>query len=295
MMTTNKIKILMRSILCVSLLSLTINTFTAPGYTEVDRKIQQNNKINEVLPQNQLSQELAELDRAIQQNPRDAIAYNNRGVLKIETLINRGILMVDRLDDISGALADFNRSILILKGSANELNPSNAVVYTNRANLSRLKRLDLYLGGSSFALDDYDKAIELNPKDALSYELRASYKHSYNIFHNISASTHTRDCSGALADYNKAIELNPGDASIYNSRGNLKHFYSNCQDLPGALADYNKAIELDPENKVAHKYRDLLKENKTTYGRMAFDYQKAARSFFFENNGQNKFRGRKIN
>jgi tetratricopeptide (TPR) repeat protein len=286
MMTTSKTKVLMVSSLCVSFLSLTINTFTAPGYTEVDRKIQQTNKINEVLPENQLSQELTELDRAIQQNPRDAIAYNNRGVLKIE-----------RLSDISGALADFNRSILILRGSANELNPNNAIVYTNRANLSRFKRADISFGRSS-ALEDYDKAIELNPKDALSYELRASYKHSYNIIvisMENSKSEFIRDCSGALADYNKAIELNPDDASIYNSRGNLKHFYKSCQDLPGALADYNKAIELDPENKVAHKYRNLLKENKITYGRMAYEYQEAARRFFFENNGQNKLKGRKMN
>lgn len=259
------------SIVCAGLFFTTINTFIAPGYTEVNQRIQQTNKLNDVLPQNQLAQELAQLNRAIEQNPRDAVAYNNRAILKYE-----------KLKDISGVLADYNKAI--------ELNPNNAIVYTNRAIFNQ------YNDHASSTLADYNKAIELNPRDAISYELRAVLKHSYypivkTVKGNITVKI-LKDLPGALIDYNKAIELNPCDASTYNNRGNLKHFY--LKDISGALADYNKAIELDPNNSTAHKYRDLLKDNKIKYGEAAIGYLKAARLFFFENNGRHKIYGRLI-
>lgn len=49
---------------------------TLIGYTEVElKKIEQTNKLNQILPQNQLALELVELNRSIEQNPRDAVAY----------------------------------------------------------------------------------------------------------------------------------------------------------------------------------------------------------------------------
>jgi tetratricopeptide (TPR) repeat protein len=274
--------ILIDRLIYLTLSFVIINTFTAPGYTEVElKKIEQTNKPNQILPQNQLALELAELNRSIDRNPRDAVAYNNRAILKYE-----------KLKDISGALADYNKSILILRGSANELNPNNAIVYTNRAIFGQYNSRT-----ASLTLDDYDKAIELNPKDATSYELRAVFKHSYQTLiktvDNIIRVTWMKDLSGALADYNKAIELNPNDASTYNNRGHLKHFY--LKDRSGALADYNKAIELDSKNATAHKYRDLLKNNVIKYEGSIMDLREASRIFFLENNDRHKIYGRRIN
>jgi tetratricopeptide (TPR) repeat protein len=216
--------------------------------------------------------ELDRLNRAIKGNPQDAVAYNNRAILKNE-----------KLDDPIGALADYNKSI--------ELDPNNAIVYANRAILSHVRQS----GSTSFILEDYNAAIKLNPNDAISYELRAILKHSYREIYNNGEFGFFRDFSGALTDYNKAIELNPNDADLYNSRGNLRHFYAGARNLSGALSDYNKAISLDPNNKVSYKYRNLLKENKITYGKMATDYRKSSHSFFLENSGQTKAKARKMN
>ena len=47
------------------------------------------------------------------------------------------------------------------------------------------------------ALDDYNKAIEINPQYAKAFNNRGIAKHDLG------------DKQGALEDYNKAIELNP--------------------------------------------------------------------------------------
>ncbi len=68
------------------------------------------------------------------------------------------------------------------------------------------------------ALDDYNKAIELNPNYALAYYNRGNLyrrQQKYKL---------------ALDDYNQAIKINPNDAEAYNNRGNLyyhqqKHFF----------------------------------------------------------------------
>ena len=57
-------------------------------------------------------------------------------------------------------------------------------------------------------INDYNKAIELNPKDATAYVNRGI---AYNALGNYQQ---------AINDYNKAIELNPKDAEAYYNRGN---------------------------------------------------------------------------
>ena len=52
------------------------------------------------------------------------------------------------------------------------------------------------------AIGDFDKAIELNPKDAYAYYNRGNAKHDLKQYKE------------AIADFDKAIELNPKDASL---------------------------------------------------------------------------------
>jgi tetratricopeptide (TPR) repeat protein len=170
---------------------------------------------------------LADYNRAIELNPRLALAYKRRGNLK-----------ENNLNDRSGALADYSKAI--------ELNPKEATVYNNRGFLRYISN-DI-----SGALAEYNKAIDLDLKNADAYNNRGFLK-AYNL----------KDISGALADYNKAIELNPNLASAYNNRGNLKE--NNLKDISGALADYDKAIELNPKLAVAYKNRGNLKENNPKY------------------------------
>ena len=85
-----------------------------------------------------------------------------------------------RLNDVPGALADFNKAI--------ELNPQDGNIYYNLANLKQTKLDDI-----SGALADYDKAIELNPQYANAYYGRANLKQ-----------TKLDDISGSIIDFRAA-------------------------------------------------------------------------------------------
>jgi serine/threonine protein kinase len=114
----------------------------------------------------------------------------------------------------------------------------------------------------SGALDNYNKAIELNPKYADAYRNRGTLK--FGQFD---------DLSGALADYSKAIELDPQcDSSDYNNRGMVKE---NLNDISGALADYSKAIEIDPKCNIAYSNRGLLKGSLNDITGALADFNKA--------------------
>ena len=61
------------------------------------------------------------------------------------------------------------------------------------------------------AIQDYDKAIELDPYNALAYYSRGNAKFQLKHY------------TAAIQDYDKAIELNPNHDSAYFSRGNAKY------------------------------------------------------------------------
>jgi len=73
------------------------------------------------------------------------------------------------------------------------------------------------------------KAIELNPKEAVLYDLRASEK------------VLLKDYTGAIQDLDKAIELDPKYTEAYFFRGATKSY---IKDGTGALIDLKKASEL---------------------------------------------------
>ena len=76
------------------------------------------------------------------------------------------------------------------------------------------------------AINDYSKAIELNPDIAYYYDNRGNAKN------------YLKDYYGAINDYSKAIELNP-DYAYYSNRGIAKY---NLNDIDGACKDLRKAI-----------------------------------------------------
>jgi len=108
--------------------------------------------------------------------------------------------------------------------------PLDFAFYRKRAdeNISR--------GEYDLAVNDYSKAIELNPKDTSVYLNRglAHYnKKNYDL---------------ATADYDKAIELNPKDSMLYFNRANS---YEKMGNVQKAVGDYQKAFELDATNDAA--------------------------------------------
>ncbi|HEY0051287.1 MAG TPA: TonB family protein, partial [Pyrinomonadaceae bacterium] len=100
------------------------------------------------------------------------------------------------------------------------------------------KRADENVGKGEYALavNDYSRAIELNPKEVSVY-LNRGLAH-YN----------QKNYDLAAADYDKAIELNPKDSMLYFNRGNS---FEKMGNLQKAVGDYRKAFELDAGNEAA--------------------------------------------
>jgi tetratricopeptide (TPR) repeat protein/S1-C subfamily serine protease len=135
-----------------------------------------------------------------------------------------------------------------------ELNPNHAGAYYNRGLLYSDQKK------YDLALSDYDKAIEINPNYAEAYVNRGvlyRLQEKYEL---------------ALADYDKAIELNPNDAVAYYNRGNL---YKNLQKYDLALSDYSKAIDINPNYANAYNNRGVLYRLQEKYELALADYDKA--------------------
>jgi predicted O-linked N-acetylglucosamine transferase (SPINDLY family) len=94
------------------------------------------------------------------------------------------------------------------------------------------------------ALEDYDKALALNPHLAEAHNNRGSTLHSLLDYH------------AALASYDKAIELKPDYVEAHGNRANA---LLALKDFPGALATFERAIELQPGFEYLRGMRLYLK------------------------------------
>jgi len=117
----------------------------------------------------------------IRDNPRNATAYNNRG------------LAYAAKKEFDRAIADYNKAI--------EINPRHSDAYRTRGNAYRSK------GEFDRAIADYTKVIEIDPRDVLAHLARGvAYRNKGEV-------------DRAIADYSKAIEIRPRDANAYIGRG----------------------------------------------------------------------------
>jgi tetratricopeptide (TPR) repeat protein len=98
---------------------------------------------HQAIDANRWSEALNAYDKAIELNPNDASAYNNRG------------LAYDNLDKNDLAIANYKKAI--------ELNPKYGDAFNN------LGKTFIKLGDYQRATLYYDRAIELNRKDADAY------------------------------------------------------------------------------------------------------------------------------
>ena len=110
------------------------------------------------------------------------------------------------------------------------------------------------------AIEDYSKAIELEPDYAGAYNNRgATYERN-------------GDYDRAIEDFSKAIELEPDYAGAYNNRGAT---YERNDDYDRALEDCSKAIELKPDYAGAYYNRGVVYGRKSDYDRALEDFIKA--------------------
>ena len=109
-----------------------------------------------------------------------------------------------------------------------EMDPKNAEAYNYRGYCYILA------GDFEKATADYTKAIDLDPFYADAYYNRAMV---YDM--------HKSDHTNAICDFTKAIQLKPRFGEAYLGRGAA---YAKDGKSDAAINDYNKAIEIDPEN-----------------------------------------------
>jgi tetratricopeptide (TPR) repeat protein/S1-C subfamily serine protease len=156
---------------------------------------------------------------------------------------------------------------------------------------------DNVVAGKNQAIQEFTKAIQLNPNYQYAYFLRACTYRQVRKFqqslvdfnqailinpryfdaHYNRANlkqTELNDIQGALADFNQAIIINPKYVVTYNNRASLK--YTKLNDIQGAMADFNQAIALDPKYSTPYFNRAILKyfQLNDTQGALA-DYSQA--------------------
>jgi tetratricopeptide (TPR) repeat protein len=102
-------------------------------------------------------------------------------------------------------------------------------------------------GDKDRAIQDYDQAIRLNPKDAAAFNNRG-----WVYFEK-------KDYDRAMKDYNEAIRLGP---KLVNARDNRGLLYFTLGRLDQAIADFDIAVKLDPKDAAPLYGRGLIKLKK---------------------------------
>ncbi len=187
---------------------------------------------------------------AIAENPRNVVAYHDRGYAKLLQ------------NDISGALDDYSKKI--------EIRRDDALAYYDRGNVYYISQ------NYDSALNDYDRAIQLDSSCQEFYYNRALTQ------------WHLHNYTGCIFDCDKALELSPTDINTYLQRGqandalgqvqkalrdyDLAIYYSphnvecfknrasaRCRagDFKGAIDDCSKALTIDPSNAEVYYYRSF--------------------------------------
>ncbi len=169
-----------------------------------------------------------------------------------EALSNRGYVLY-MLGNYNAAITDYNKA-LVLKPNDKKLLINRILCYQKLGNndiaekeiensiLNGDNSAQYYnlLGNTYFeknkykeAIEQYSKAIEIEPKTALFWYNRANSKARLSM--------HNEACS----DYNKSIEIDNSNSDYYFNRGTTKYF---LKDFNGAKTDLLSAIKLNSNN-----------------------------------------------
>jgi tetratricopeptide (TPR) repeat protein len=118
-----------------------------------------------------------------------------------------------------------------------------------------LDRADMYCNKRKYdkAIDDYTKAIELEPDNPFCHSLRGM------------AYANKKEYDFAIADFSEAIRLEPDEGSFYYKRALIYVFQENKNLV---IKDFEKFLELSPDDEDAEETRDILDELKN--GKIVF-------------------------
>ncbi|MBL8643132.1 MAG: tetratricopeptide repeat protein, partial [Rhodospirillaceae bacterium] len=180
-----------------------------------------------------------QIGRAIAINPRQAIAYNNRGIA------------LNDLKQYDNAISDFDQAIA--------LQPQNAEANYNKG------RAQFAAGRSVDALGSLRQAVRLRPNYPEAHQMlgtvhaaqhdQAAALQAFDQaatlqpqwpdahFNRGSALAELQRPHDALAAFDKAIALNPSHADALNNRGNVLRLLKRYDE---ALADFTRAAQARP-------------------------------------------------
>ncbi|MCI0457653.1 MAG: tetratricopeptide repeat protein [Gemmataceae bacterium] len=213
---------------------------------------------------------LAEDTAAIQSNPTDPVARQNRGHTYRELRdydnaladcdeavrlapdqaiphVSRGLVHLARRDH-DNALADFNTAL--------KLSPGYVPGYLNR-------------GLAWIGKREYDKAIT-----DLDEVLARDRKNVPALANRANAHRMKKDFERALADCAEAIRLDSTQAQAFNVRGLVRVAQGNLDE---AISDYSTAIKLEPKYLFPHYNRGQAHAARKDYDRAIDDYTEALR------------------
>ncbi len=164
--------------------------------------------------------------------------------------------MAGRLFNLANAKSELEQYQEALEDydKALEINPNFAEAYINRGTAKA------ELSRWEDALEDFDKAIALNSDDARAYNNRAL------IFRRINR------LAEALKDCNKAIEIQPDLADCYFTRGAVKLSMENPIE---AIKDFDAGLRLNPTSAKGYNNRGLAKKKLKQYIEAISDFYKA--------------------
>ena len=206
--------------------------------------------------------------KALEHDPMDAAAYNNRGI----TLARQGFY--------AEALQDYEKAIA--------LKPQFAQAFTNRGNVhfkmgqvqaalsdyrqslkidslympGYLNRASLYMSRGLFpqAVADYERVLSCEPERSEIYaQIALSYKHM-------------DDSGRALAYCERAIQREPQRAELYVVRGDIHREFSRYEK---AVEDYDRAIRLDPRSARAYDGRGICNRKLRRFERAIRDHNRS--------------------
>jgi len=138
-----------------------------------------------------------------------------------------------------------------------ELEPTAAIYYTDRGIV--YTKLKEY----QRAIQDYDRAIELDLNYAKAHNQRG------NTYYKL------KEYQRAIQDYDRAIELESTAAIFYANRGSA---YSNLKEYQRAIQDYDRAIELEPTKVANYTNRGFIYYKLKEHQRAIQDYDRAIES-----------------
>jgi len=257
-------------------------------------------KARSLIQQGKYPEAIAELDRAVKQDPRFPFAYAWRGVAK------------SRMARMEEALADYNEAL--------KLDPHNAFALARRGNIFFALRdngkgladvnaaleidntaADAYafrgmiysdMGDQEKALADLNRAVKLNPSlppahgglGSVYSKLQEFEKSlvAYNRAMELSPNTYAflsgrgyvlfslGEHDRAIADISQAIAISPRYARPFVNRGRA---YIATGNLPAAVKDFDEALKLEPNNVTALLYRAQAFERSGDFAKAQADLQ----------------------